>query len=73
MILIYNNIFEEGKEMGNAAFNAVKKKGSDKHITSIYKSLAEIPAVDIDGKQIQRLEDLIEGKRCVMVVNVASK
>jgi hypothetical protein len=34
MILKYNNIFEEGKDMGNVAFNAVKKKGTDKHITS---------------------------------------
>lgn len=38
-----------------------------------YKSIHEIPATDIDGEHIERLGLLTEGKKCIMVVNVASK
>jgi glutathione peroxidase len=38
-----------------------------------YKSLLDISAVDIDGKQIKRLGDILKGKKLILVVNVASK
>jgi hypothetical protein len=38
-----------------------------------YKSLHEIPAIDIDGKQIKKLGDILKGKKLILVINVASK
>ena len=32
-----------------------------------------MPAVDIDGRPVPKLGDLIQGKKCIMVVNVSSK
>lgn len=40
---------------------------------STYKSLHDIPAVDIDGKPIKKLGDILKGKKLILVVNVASK
>ena len=58
--------------MGGLALKAVSKKGKDKLSTS-YQSLFDIPTVDIDGKTIERIGSLCENKKCIMVVNVASK
>ena len=48
------------------------KKGSEQVETQA-GSLWEIGATDIDGQAVARLGDLCAGKKCVMVVNVASK
>ena len=58
--------------MGNLAFKAVQKKGKDK-LDSKYESLFDIPATDIDGNQVGKLGDILQGKKCVLIVNVASK
>jgi hypothetical protein len=58
--------------MGSLALKAVSKKGKDKLSTS-YQSLFDIPSLDIDGNTVQRLGSLCENKKCIMVVNVASK
>ena len=58
--------------MGNLAFKAVQKKGKDK-LSSKYESLFDIPAKDIDGVEHARLGDMLQGKKCILVVNVASK
>lgn len=49
------------------------KKGADASLRTGFKSLHEIPVVDIDGKMIEKLGDILEGKRCILIVNVASK
>ena len=59
--------------MGNLSLKLVSKKGKDKLTSSTYQSLFDIPAVDIDGNQIKNLGDILQGKKCIMVVNVASK
>ena len=56
--------------MGNKQYK--QKKGKEKLGTG-HASLFEIPSVDIDGGQVARLGDLVAGKKCVLVVNVASK
>ena len=38
-----------------------------------FKSLLDIPATDIDGKQVKKLGDVLKGKRLILVVNVATK
>ena len=58
--------------MGNVGFKLVQKKGKDK-LGSGYSSLQEIPSVDIDGAPVAKLGDLLQGKKCILVVNVASK
>ena len=58
--------------MGGLALKMVSKKGNDKLSTS-YQSLFDIPTVDIDGNNIQKLASLCQNKKCIMVVNVASK
>lgn len=58
--------------MGGLASKLIFKKGKDK-LTTSYTSLHEIPAVDIDGNKIERLGNLIDGKKAILVVNVASK
>jgi hypothetical protein len=40
---------------------------------SHYRTLLDIPAVDIDGKPIERLGNILKGKKLIMVVNVASR
>ena len=59
--------------MGAAAFKLVSKKGKDKFGEQQFQSLLDIPAVDIDGNRINKLEDILHGKRCILVSNVASK
>lgn len=58
--------------MGNLVFKAIQKTGNDKLSTN-FTSLLDISTVDIDGKKITRLGEILEGKKCTMVVNVASK
>eukprot|EP00347_Sterkiella_histriomuscorum_P020706 403336791 len=42
-------------------------------MATTYDSLFDIGAVDIDGQVINKLGDLLFGKKCTMVVNVASQ
>ena len=49
------------------------KQGSDPALTSPYSSLLDVPAVDIDGKHIERLGDVLSGKKCMLISNVSSK
>ena len=42
-------------------------------VSTIYTSLWEIQATDIDGKVIERLGELVKGKKAILVVNVATK
>lgn len=58
--------------MGGLASKLIFKSGKDKLKTK-YQSLHDIPAIDIDGNEIKRLGDILEGKKCILVVNVASK
>ena len=54
----------------------VFKTGKDKiakQASAVKQTLYDMPAVDIDGNEIPRLGALIEGKKCIMVINVASK
>ena len=48
-------------------------KSAKEAVASTYTSLWEIGAKNIDGDVIDPLMKLVEGKRCVMVVNVATK
>lgn len=58
--------------MGGLASKLIFKTGKDK-LMSKFTSLHDIPAIDIDGNEVKRLGDIIDGKKCIMVVNVASK
>jgi hypothetical protein len=58
--------------MGALALKMVSKKGSEA-VSTQYTSLWDIPSVDIDGNKIEKLSQIAAGKKCVMVVNVASK
>ncbi len=58
--------------MGGIVFKAIQKKGKDK-LTSKYSSLHDIPTTDIDGNPVKRIGDIVNAKKCIMVVNVASK
>ena len=57
--------------MGSVALKAVSKKGTDDLITK-YASAFEISAIDIDGNE-RKLSEMGRGKKCIMVVNVATK
>ena len=58
--------------MGNLAYNTVKKRGKDA-LSSQYTSLFDIPALDIDSNPVPQLGNLLQGKKCILVVNVATK
>ena len=59
--------------MGNKILKMFSKKGKERLTpTPPRQTLHDIPAVDIDGNQLARLGEITEGKRCIMVVNVAS-
>lgn len=49
------------------------KTGSDQLPMTEFKSLFDIPEVDIDGNKIERLGDILKGKKAILVVNVVSK
>jgi glutathione peroxidase-family protein len=38
-----------------------------------FKSIHEIPVLDIDGNKVEPLGVLTQHRKCIMVVNVASK
>ena len=57
--------------MGSMVLKAVSKKGTDK-IATKHASAFEINAFDIDGQE-RLLADMATGKKCIMVVNVATK
>lgn len=60
--------------MGQALIaKAVFKSGKEKLAEAEGKTLFDQSAVDIDGNKIARLGDVVQGKKCIMVVNVASK
>ena len=52
---------------------AVFKTGKEKLAEAEGKTLFDQPAVDIDGNKIPRLGDVLQGKKCFLIVNVASK
>ena len=58
--------------MGFCLEHCVFNKQQEK-LTSVYDSLWEIGAKNIDGELIDPLQQLVEGKKCVMIVNVATK
>jgi len=59
--------------MGGAVAKIFFKSGKDTFQQSSYNSLHDIPSVDIDGKEIARIGDIIECKKCILVINVSSK
>ena len=48
-------------------------RNGKEHLGSQFKSLHDIPVSDIDGNLYERLGEVTEGLKCIMVVNVASK
>jgi hypothetical protein len=58
--------------MGGKLSKLLFKRGKDKNLNTKYTSLLDIPAIDIDGFEINPLGRILEGKRCIMVVNVAT-
>eukprot|EP00347_Sterkiella_histriomuscorum_P015278 403357633 len=58
--------------MGGLVATLCYKKGRDQELSTPFKSLFDIPAVDINGNQIQKLGNILEYKSCILVVNVAS-
>ena len=61
--------------MGNMIFNAVKKKGKDKLASTQFSSALDIPVnqlLDAEGVEAQLLKNYCEGKKAILVVNVAT-
>ena len=58
--------------MGALISKAIFKSGKDK-LNSQFSSAWDIPVTMIDGKHINRLGEIVTGKKAVLVVNVASK
>ena len=48
-------------------------KNAKEAVASTHTSLWDIGAKNIDGEMIDPLLKVVEGKKCVMVVNVATK
>ena len=48
-------------------------KNAKENVASEAKSAWEISAKNIDGVMVDPLQTLINGKKCVMIVNVATK
>ena len=48
-------------------------KNAQEGVASNAKSAWEIGAKNIDGEMIQLLQTIVAGKKCVMIVNVATK
>ena len=48
-------------------------KNAKENVASEAKSAWEISAKNIDGAMVDPLQTLINGKKCVMIVNVATK
>lgn len=58
--------------MGGVIAKLVFKNGREP-VASAYTSLWDIPCTTIDGLALERLGQLVEGKKAVLIVNVASK
>ena len=58
--------------MGGLILKAVSKTGNE-WLQSNASSLLEIGAKTIDGPEIAQLGEILSGKKCIMVVNVATK
>ena len=56
-----------------AVVEKVMFKSAKEAVASTFTSLWEIGARNIDGELIDPLMQLVEHKKCVMVVNVATK
>ena len=50
----------------------VSKNGKEAVATN-YTSLWDVPVTTIEGQHIERLGQLVEGKKAVLVVNVATQ
>lgn len=59
--------------MGGLLAKIIFKNGNDRLPLTEQKSLFDIPEVDIDGNKIERLGDILKGKKAILVVNVVSK
>ena len=59
--------------MGAVLAKMIFKTGSDALPEVDYKSLFDIPAVDIDGNKIERLGDILKDKKSILVINLSSK
>ncbi len=59
--------------MGAVLAKMIFKTGSDTLPEVDYKSLFDIPAVDIDGNKIERLGDILKDKKSILVINLSSK
>ncbi len=59
--------------MGAILAKMIFKTGHDQMAQSEAKSLFDIPETDIDGNKINRLGDILEGKKAILVINVVSK
>ena len=58
--------------MGGLVFKAIAKKGKEK-LTPTFSSLHDIPATGMDGRDYVNLGHILQNKKCILVVNVASK
>ena len=58
--------------MGGVVAAMIFKNGKEK-VSTNYQSLWDIPAVDIDGKIIEKLGMICSDKRATLVVNVATQ
>ena len=61
--------------MGNAIFNAVKKKGKDKLAEPAFTSALDIPVKSLlDAQEVEAklFGSYNEGKKAILVVNVAT-
>jgi hypothetical protein len=59
--------------MGGLIAKIVFKQGDDALLLEKYKSVNDIPITLLDGSEIESLKKLVEGKKLIMIVNVASK
>ena len=59
--------------MGALLAKMIFKTGRDQMTEVEAKSLFDIPATDIDGNKINHLGDILQGKKAILVVNLASK
>ena len=59
--------------MGALIAKIIFKNGYDRLPQSEFKSLFDIPEVDIDGNKIDRIGDILKDKKAILIVNVVSK
>ena len=61
-----------GSKSAKPISNIIFKRGNESFPNLEHRSLFEIKATDLDNHQLL-LGDILEGKKCIVVVNVASK